>query len=208
MRFLCLHGAGTSAEASTGGIIQELESKGHKFVFVDGRVNSKPEPEIEGILDGPFYSHYPRDVYPGEDLARAFEYTLNIMEKQGPFDGVMGFSQGAALTCALLAHHAKTNSTPLFKVAVFICAAKPFESSGNKELVAEEGQYPVSIPTTHIVGKQDPYYSSSMHLYGLCDPSTAVFYDHGSKHHIPFDQKNTSAMTAAIEQSIERAMKG
>ncbi|RHZ49542.1 uncharacterized protein CDV56_105011 [Aspergillus thermomutatus] len=209
MRFLCLHGAGTSAEIfeiQSGGITQELENKGHKFLFVNGRVNSKPEAEIEGVLDGPFYSHYPRDVYPGEDLARAFEYTLDIIEKQGPFDGVMGFSQGAALACALLANHAKTSPKPLFKVAVFICGATPYESSGSKELVAEDGKYPVTIPTTHIVGKQDPYYKGSMHLYGLCDPSKAVFYDHGSKHHIPFDQANTAAMVSAIEKSIKRAM--
>ncbi|KAF7595010.1 hypothetical protein BBP40_007611 [Aspergillus hancockii] len=192
----------------SSGITQSLEAKGHRFVFINGRLDSEPEPEIKGILDPPFYNHYPRNIAPGEHLARAFEYTMQIIEKQGPFDGVMGFSQGAALACSLLINHAATNDVPLFKVAIFICGAPPYESSGREFVKPVPGVYPVNIPTTNIVGKQDKIYDASMLLYGLCEPSKAEFYDHGSRHLIPFDLRNTEAMVAAIEKTIERATRG
>lgn len=136
-------------------------------------------------------------------------HVLNIIEKKGPFDAVMGFSQGAALAFSLLAEHSKTNATPLFKAAVFICGAPPFESSGQEVMSLPPGEkYALSIPTANIVGKQDYLYESSMQLYSLCDPAKAELYDHGSRHLIPFDMKNTNAMIAAIERTIERAEKG
>ncbi|PTU18870.1 hypothetical protein P175DRAFT_0484507 [Aspergillus ochraceoroseus IBT 24754] len=214
MRFLCLHGAGTGAEVfeiQSGGIIQALESQGHKFKFINGKVNTEVEPELKGIFPPPFYSHYPRDTAPGTDLSKAIEYTLDIIARDGPFDAVLGFSQGAALAFSLLMHHAQTHpsSPPLFKTAVFICGAAPYELSGLTLFSLKEGQaYPVSIPTAHIVGKLDPLYPVSMDLYASCEPSMAELYDHGSKHMIPFDVKNNDAMVAVIERTIQRALRG
>ncbi|KAE8374870.1 serine hydrolase FSH [Aspergillus bertholletiae] len=211
MRFLCLHGSGTSGEIfeiQSGGISQILEARGHRFTYINGRLDSEPEPELKGILDPPFYNHYPRDIAPGEDLARAIEHTMNIIKKQGPFDAVMGFSQGAALAYSLIVNHAKTHDVPLFKAAVFICGAAPYEPLGKEFIQPTPGEYLVKIPTAHIVGKQDEIYESSMQLYSLCEPSKAEFYDHGSRHMIPFDSKNTEAMVAAIEKTIRRVRTG
>ncbi|KAE8351364.1 serine hydrolase FSH [Aspergillus coremiiformis] len=210
MRFLCLHGAGTSGEIfelQSGGITQSLEAKGHRFTFINGRLESEPEPELKGVLDPPFYNHYSRNAAPGEDLARAIEHTMRIIETQGPFDAVMGFSQGAALAFSLLVNHAKIHGVPLFKAAVFICGAAPFEPSGRETIKSTPGEYLVKIPTAHIVGKQDQLYDTGLYLYGLCEPSKAEFYDHGSRHMIPFDGKNTEAMVSAIEKTIERMTK-
>lgn len=133
---------------------------------------------------------------------------MNIIKTKGPFDAVMGFSQGAALACSMIIDHAKTHDVPLFKAAVFICGAAPYEAFGKETIQPTPGEYLVKIPTTHIVGKQDEIYDLSMQLYGLCEPSKAEFYDHGSRHLIPFDGKNTEAMIAAIEKTIKRARTG
>ncbi|RAL11049.1 uncharacterized protein BO97DRAFT_406551 [Aspergillus homomorphus CBS 101889] len=213
MRFLCLHGAGTSGEIfeiQAGGITYALEKKGHTFKFINGRMETEGETEIKDVFDGPFYSHYPRDKQPGEDLARAIEYVNQIIAREGPFDGVMGFSQGCALASAMIIQHAQNHQEPLFKLAVFICGASPFDQSGMEliEPPAAGGEYPITIPTTHIVGKQDSLYPYSMRLYGVCDPAKAELYDHGSRHLVPFDVKNTEAMIAAVEASIRRVMLG
>ncbi|KAI9933880.1 hypothetical protein ASPWEDRAFT_148352 [Aspergillus wentii DTO 134E9] len=211
MRFLCLHGSGTSDEIfeiQSGGLRQQLEENGHDFIFMNGRLEAKPEPELEGICDGPFYNHFPRDVAPSENLAKAFEHTLNFMQREGPFDAVMGFSQGGSLAASMIIDHAKTHDKPLFKLAVFICSAIPFERTGTHPILPTDDGYPIIIPTANIVGNQDYVYPQSMHVYGLCDPSKSAFYDHGSKHGIPFDQKNTTAMTEVVEKTIERALRG
>lgn len=214
-----------------GGLTQALESKGHVFKYTDGRLESDPEPgtplhltppplhfnhakskpwdkEIKGICDGPFYSHYQRDIPPGDELARAIDHTMNIIHREGPFDAVLTFSQGAALAAALLLHHARVNpaAPPLFRLAVFICGAAPYTPDGMEILDrAPDAPYPLTVPTVHIVGREDKLYPWSMRLYGLCDPRSAELYDHGSRHHIPFDMKNTEAMLAIIERGIERA---
>lgn len=158
-------------------------------------------------MDGPFYTHYTVKAPPGPTLSTALQYTLSIIEKEGPFDAVMGFSQGAALACSLLINHAKTypNEPPLFKMAVFICSATTWNvSNGLEALQPTPGSYPVGIPTVHIVGKQDPLYAEGKRMYGLCEPGKAVFYDHGSRHMIPFDLVNTERMAGIVEEMVEQ----
>lgn len=164
-------------------------------------------PALKGMINGPFYNHYPWNTPPGEDLARAIEHTHKFMDREGPFDAVMGFSQGSALAASLVIHHAQTHphDAPLFNLAVFICSDRPYEATGTKYIAANPGEYPITIPTVNIVGKQDHIYDLSMEVYKLCEPSQAVFFDHGQDHRIPFDGENTLGMTAAVEQGIQKA---
>jgi predicted esterase len=132
------------------------------------------------------------------------------MEREGPFDAVMGFSQGAALAYSLLDHHVHTkgpDAPPLFKAAVFICAGIPYELDGKGPVSLPEGEYRVRIPTAHIVGRQDPLYEQGMKLFRLCEPGKAEVYDHGGKHMIPFDAGNNDKMVEIIEWAIEKAGK-
>lgn len=46
-------------------------------------------------------------------LVEAYEYIYSIIEEDGPFDGVMGFSQGAALASSLIIRHTRTHSQPI-----------------------------------------------------------------------------------------------
>jgi predicted esterase len=123
---------------------------------------------------------------------------------------VLGFSQGAALAASLIINHNKTRPAdpPLFRVAVFICGARPWEANGTQHVVRSGEERPIGIVTANIVGKQDPLYPESMELYELCEPSKASFYDHGSKHMVPFDLKNTGEMVRVIEEAIGKAVKG
>lgn len=167
--------------------------------------------ELEGVVEGPFYNHYPRSpALPSSGIHDAFEHINREVAEKGPFDAVMGFSQGAALAAAILVHHTKTNPTspPPFRAAVFLCGGSPWESSGLEYVTPKQDEFPITIPTAHIVGKLDPLYPESMQLFHLCEPANAAFYDHGSKHMVPFDQKNTDAMVKTIEDTIAKAMRG
>lgn len=60
-------------------------------------------------------------------MQNAFDYINEVIEEEGPFDGVFGFSQGAALASSMMLEHAKRNPLDdLFKLAVFIAASLPF----------------------------------------------------------------------------------
>ncbi|KAJ5772355.1 hypothetical protein N7520_002884 [Penicillium odoratum] len=211
MKFLCLHGASTNTEIleiQIGGLRQKLSKKGHTFKFMNGKFVAPVEGELEGVVDGPFYNHYDRDRTPGSTVTEAIEHTHRTIAEEGPFDAVLGFSQGAALAAAMIIQHAKKNpgAPPLFRVAVFLCGAAPWEESGLMQIKAAPDTYPINIPTANVVGKLDSIYDSSMELYKLCEPSKAEFYDHGSKHMVPFDAKNTDAMVRVIEAAVAKVV--
>ena len=172
--------------------------------------NPNSNPELEGIVDGPFYNHYTRGTSPGSTVLEAFDHTKQFIAEEGPFDAVIGFSQGAALAAALLIHQSKTypDEPPLFRAAVFICSAMPWESSGLEQITPQPDTYPITIPTANIVGKADALYPEGVKLFELCEPTKATFYDHGSKHMVPFDMKNTEEMVRVIEETVAKAIRG
>ncbi|CAI7581472.1 unnamed protein product [Penicillium bialowiezense] len=224
MHFLCLHGAGTNRdilELQTGGLCGKLEESGHKFTYVNGSQTAKVEdesfigahltpPELEGLVDGPFYNHYTRGASPGATVLEAFDHTRRIIAAQkatgNPFDGVLGFSQGAALAASMIVHHSRTRPAepPLFRVAVFICGATPWDPTGLQHLERKEAPL-IRIPTANIVGKLDPLYPESMKLADLCEPSKMSFHDHGMKHMVAFDVKNTEEMARVINEAVAKA---
>lgn len=93
---------------------------------------------------------------------------------------------------------------PLFKCAVFVCAAAPFEVGGLGFLrnSDSDGKKVVDVPTAHILGKQDELFEQGMQLYGLCEPGKAVVYDHGLGHKVPFDWERTGRIVRVIEEVI------
>ncbi|KAJ6095351.1 hypothetical protein N7486_006097 [Penicillium sp. IBT 16267x] len=211
MKFLCLHGASTNTEIleiQTGGLRQQLSQRGHTFTFMNGKFVAPVEGELEGVVDGPFFNHYERNTTPGSTVAQAIEHTQNIIAKEGPFDAVLGFSQGAALAATMIIQHAKANLTapPLFRAAVFLCGGVPWDESGLVLIKAAPDSFPINIPTANVVGKLDPHYENGMALWRLCEPSKAAFYDHGMKHMVPFDAVNTDAIVRVIEEAIAKAL--
>lgn len=61
-------------------------------------------------------------------MQNAIELIESTIEEEGPFDGIVGFSQGAALACAYVKQMAgKANKMHGLKFAVFLCASMPFD---------------------------------------------------------------------------------
>ncbi|KAJ1956747.1 Ovarian cancer-associated protein 2 [Dipsacomyces acuminosporus] len=97
-----------------------------------------------------------------QNLDVSIRFLEQVLETHGPFDGVLGFSQGAAMACALCAlleYRYKELSSgckhPQFKFAILICAfhtnAKEYE-----HLFAKK----IGIPSLHIYSVADNLISS------------------------------------------------
>lgn len=147
---------------------------------------------IEGLSKGPFFEWYSWDhlqrVPPAETATNSIDNVLDIIAEEGPFDGVIGFSQGAAMIASVLAHYSTQNplepQTNLVKFAIFICGSKPFTYDGMSR-IDTCGKPVVQIPTAHIVGKKDQWYKESLGLHSLCDAHSARIFDHGQGHSLP-----------------------
>jgi hypothetical protein len=128
MRFLCLHGRGTSAaifESQTASFRYKLDASRFTFDFIDAPYPSTAAAGVELFYSGPYYSFWPgSDI---EDIKASQTWLLQHIAKHGPYDGVMTFSQGCSVIGSFLLYHAAERpKEPLpFKVAIFICGGMP-----------------------------------------------------------------------------------
>jgi pimeloyl-ACP methyl ester carboxylesterase len=106
-----------------------------EFFFLEGEYNATPVEEITQFYQGPYLSFYPwpprmeEDDY-NESKERAYELIYEAIEEDGPFDAILGFSQGASLAYLFLQQHARKHPFDppwsLFRCAIFICGMPPF----------------------------------------------------------------------------------
>ncbi|KAL2023971.1 hypothetical protein VTK56DRAFT_206 [Thermocarpiscus australiensis] len=127
MRVLCLHGQGTSAyifKSQTAALRSKLSSK-FTFDFVDAPFHCAPAPGIKVLFDTGHYTWWPKPTI--NAIRGAHKWVADYMDEHGPYDAVMGFSQGCSLVSSFLLYHAReTPDEPLpFKAAVFICGGLP-----------------------------------------------------------------------------------
>ena len=141
-------------------------------------------------------------------LPRACDFLQQYVEQHDgdPFDGVLGFSEGATIAASLILRQCREKGSSLFKFAIFICCTvPPLRSDREDILLADETAERIDIPTTHIVGHRDPGYQGGRALYNLCNQSSASIFDHGGTHTIPWDLASTRGITKTIGSVIERS---
>lgn len=85
---------------------------------------------------------------------RAIQYLYEIMEKSGPFDGVIGYSEGATLAATLLLFEQvrkKEFGIPaMLKCGVFFMGWPPLHPKWLNLVLADETDMMIEVPTTHI----------------------------------------------------------
>lgn len=193
---------------------------------------------IDELYPGPFYSFYDWDPCapspPLLTLREAHAYVDDVLQPEcngglGPFDGIIGFSQGAALAASYLLYQGDTSG---LRFAIFICGTRPWDINGERRLdlsdftkghnmlsscsdrsghekqrltVSSAGLRKLGLPTAHIHGKHDEWLEDSRLLFTMCDPRSATVWEHPSGHTIPVDRKNTAVIADVIRAVITRA---
>lgn len=87
--------------------------------------------EYKSIYPPPYLSFYTAPYL--EDLEDAKDYIRETIDDQGPFDGIIGFSQGCALAASMMLEDSPMSE--IFRFGVFFCASLPFNKDdlGGKE---------------------------------------------------------------------------
>jgi pimeloyl-ACP methyl ester carboxylesterase len=151
-----------------------------------------------------------------ESTAKAIAQLETYLEVEGPFDGVIGYSQGATLAATYLIRFAQLNpaASPPFKCAIFFSGGHPVDprllDRGVLQLLKPEQPSPLlSLPTASIWGRNDPLWpGSSETLWRLCDPAARVSFVHDEGHDIPGGRAKDAVMgsVGAIRRTIDRAL--
>ncbi|MRV72593.1 AMP-binding protein [Duganella sp. FT92W] len=227
-RLLALHGSGSN-RAVTAMQLENLgiSAAGYDVIHVEGTLAvNEPGPGLQGLVAGPWYSWIPRDGADGtvapevlrNALCDAILKVATVLENEGPFDGVYGFSQGGVIATLIngLPHDEAlqaalrqraggvipfvlTHGAP-FGSAVIACAAAPFPWT---ELRARAGlgQAPAmlpAIPTLHLIGRKDGYkaWSESLALALHTTASDVLYLDDG--HEINRLHRDDAALCARV----------
>lgn len=132
-------------------------------------------------------------------------------EEEGPFDCILGHSEGAVIAAtyvvASLKKSAGGNNNMVRvapKCAVFMNGTTPHTADGKGWLRADECGQVISIPTCHITAHNDVMADQAVALYHLCNDDLADIVDHGRGHMIPRDEKSSKLMLRGIRDLMER----
>ena len=130
IRVLCLHGWRTSGKIL---FMQTAAMRYHTEMEVNcvdapWSADGPPDPMVAMVYkDTPYFQWYYR--YDGEDgpqsvrlegVEESLCFLVDIYNSTGPYDGIMGFSQGAAMTTILLQRllNEHVNSPPKFAILI------------------------------------------------------------------------------------------
>ena len=141
-------------------------------------------------------------------LSKACDFIQHYVEQHDgdPFDGVLGFSEGASVAASFILRQCAQTGTSPFKFAIFICCqVPPLRLDIEDTTLADETVERIDIPTAHIVGSKDPGYQGGRALYNLCNQSSATIFDHGGAHTIPWDLVSTRRIAKDIRSVGERS---
>jgi len=158
LRVLCLHGFRTSGSFLQKQIIRWDSSITEKLdmCFLDGPYPAQGKSEIEKIFPPPYFEwfQFEKDFTEYTNLDKAFAFIVDYMEKNGPFDGLLGFSQGATLSAALVGYQRKglmLKNHPPVRFIISLSGSK-FRDPKMCEILYSP---PIKCPTVHFIGAKD-----------------------------------------------------
>ncbi|KAF8023356.1 hypothetical protein BT93_F0761 [Corymbia citriodora subsp. variegata] len=208
-RILCLHGFRTSGEILKKQVLKWPDSvlRGVDLVFPDAPFPAQGKSDVEGVFEPPYFEwfQFNKEFTEYTNFDECLAYLEDLMIKQGPFDGLLGFSQGAILSAGLPGLQAEgvaLTKVPKIKFVIIIGGAK-FKSPS----VAEKAYAsPIQCPSLHFLGETDFLKPYGEELLESCaDP---IVVRHPKGHTIPrLDEKGLEA-TAKFLDSIQDVLAG
>lgn len=180
LRILCLHGFHGRAEA----LRQQLQSLTAgtealaEYVYVDAPILADGESGWWNAVSAGAESggkHY-------QGWERSFELLQRVFEQQGPFDGVLGFSQGAALTGLLVGLRNQVAQPVAFDFAILVGG---FVSNDPRHAELYSESPGASCPSLHVIGRSDSVVppEASRALAARFEGATLI--EHAGGHVIP-----------------------
>jgi predicted esterase len=142
------------------------------------------------VSDTSYFGYY--KPYCAESFINAIIDLQKYLESDGPFDGIIAFSQGASLASAFVADKPRLLISGL-RCGVFFSGRTPFIDSGTEshsfsstEDLSRAENVTINIPTVHIWGANDRMEpGQAAELSELCLHQEKHIYIHSGGHEVP-----------------------
>lgn len=121
---------------------------------MDGFLPSGPAAGVDLFYPPPYYSFWNDSTI--ESVRKSHRWLRGLVEKHGPYDGVMCFSQGCSLIASFcLYHQAETPDQPLpFKVAIFICGGVPLQVLEDVGIEVSQEAWDINTKSSQALAEQ------------------------------------------------------
>ncbi|GIL60114.1 hypothetical protein Vafri_14749 [Volvox africanus] len=218
-RVLCIHSFRTSGkifqqQLQRAGLLEALSDL-VEFVFVDApHPASGPIPrDVRPYFEGPYYEWFTAEsvgdrVEFDEAKMKASErFLMALLAQQGPFDGLIGFSQGAAMSGALVALQrsglrAELSTLRPLRFCILFAGLKSRHPDHLAAFDALSGKVP--CPSLHVFGDKDAL--KNPHCTELADSfRSATVLLHQRGHVIPVLHEPQLAIMRAFIQATASA---
>jgi predicted esterase len=188
-KILCLHGSGTN-----GGIFRiqairltRLLSSHFQFVYAEGFMDSKAGPGVEPFFEGMGpYKRWLVDVDgPEERPWSDLDKLISQFNREGPFVGILGFSQGAKAATHLLRWLEQRGQQLEF--AALFGSTVPLRLSIGSEEWPELIKPTIITRSIHVIGDKDPWRGESEALMDHYDKHSRSLVRTTDGHEMPRD---------------------
>ncbi|KAI9658932.1 MAG: hypothetical protein M1821_001892 [Bathelium mastoideum] len=181
---------------------------GHEYEFVEAPHPCSPPEGFASIMKPT--EHSSTTWIPDPTDHAAVQQVVNdldeYVEAEGPFDAVMGFSQGAQMAANYMVYKAtrQQHMRPPFKCAVFFSAAPAgwlvsLQQDSCRPMDPEVDGEVIRIPTVHFWDATDPESSVCAPILSrVCNAKLRQDVFHEGGHEIP-GAKDRKSLTAAVE---------
>ncbi|THG04007.1 hypothetical protein TEA_023341 [Camellia sinensis var. sinensis] len=197
-RFLCFHGYRTSGKILERELQRwpEFVREKMELVFIDAPFPAQgppiPPAAAEGNFDPPYYEWFQsnEDFSEYMNFDECIAYIEDCMTRIGPFDGLLGFSQGVVLT-----------RVPKIKCVIIISGGKFGGSKFSSPKLAENAfSSPIECPSLHFIGGEKDL--AKPYAIELLDPFVDPFVIfHHEGHVVPkLDEKGLEVMLSFLEK--------
>lgn len=206
----------------------------YRFVSYDGIADAEDHLEkIRNFPEGSNAEDVMREIFPegagaaSASIQRALDGVYRTLEEEGPFDGIIGYSEGATVASTLILdekrREAEEGRERMIKCGIFFAGWPPIvrllfyglfcEHFANtrpqlpgkgKPVLVDDSEELIDVPTCHVIGAGDPYLHGSMALYNVCDEDSAAFFDHGKGHTLPRDQRTLKELGNVVRDLISQ----
>ncbi|RYP06623.1 hypothetical protein DL765_009420 [Monosporascus sp. GIB2] len=170
---------------------------------------SAPFPSVPTASNEPTYAWWPND--PSATDFETFSYLSSILDKEGPFDGIVGFSQGGSVGSLIAAFLERPR---LARPSNFTTFHGPLQLvvsySGYHEDDARLQKYyapKIKTPILHFISSTDPVVAEErcFRLVKRCeDPNDKVIVYNGSGfHRVPATKMTAQALSRFLTEVLD-----
>lgn len=215
LRILCLHGYHGNAQVMRSQVLPLTSGLDHlaHFIYVDApalaegnfgwwhAIEQSTQNKVAGVGSSTIrYSGW----------AKTYKSIIATFEDAGPFDGVFGFSQGAALTALLVGLRAPDgNVSKKYPLAFdFAMMAGAFLANDPVLKALYEAEASYELPSAHIIGRSD-LIVPTRHSYDVAALfKRPLVIEHGGGHIVDGSEKTREQIAFFLEQQLDLGRKG